>query len=324
MLTSADIKRLAAQSGFDLCGITTPEIIPEAVGKYRDWLSRGLHADMAWMAQHTERCVDPAQLMPDLRSIIMLGLNYYLPNSETVPEGFGRISCYARGRDYHKVIEHMTRDFIARIETAANREVIRTEAPTFKWWVDYGPLLERAYAVRAGLGFIGKNTMLINRQFGSWIFLSEVLTSIPLEPDQSWPGDHGKCGTCRRCIDSCPAGAIIEPGVIDSSRCFSYLTIEPRVTVPEDLAPRMGSNVFGCDICQEVCPHNRKRAVPASHRDLQPARGIGEFLDLDRILALRTEDEFLELTGGTALSRRKLEGIRHNAEIVRANRNKSR
>ena len=135
MLTSADITRLAARSGFDLCGITAPEVIPEAVAKYRDWLDRGLHAEMAWMAQHADRRADPTHLMPNIRSIIMLGVNYYLPNSETIPSGFGRISRYARGKDYHKMIERMTRDFIARIETAANREVISTAPPSFKWWV---------------------------------------------------------------------------------------------------------------------------------------------------------------------------------------------
>ena len=315
-ITSDDIKRLAREAGFDLCGITAPSTLPSVRRRYEDWLANGYHADMGWMAASRERRCDPTALMKDLRSIIMLGVNYYQENSEDVPEGHGRVSRYARGRDYHKVIGRMTKDFLRRIVNEVNREVVRKEQPDFKWWVDYGPMLERAWAEKAGLGYIGKNSMLINRQFGSWIFLSEVLTSLELKPDAMWAGEHGRCKSCRRCIDACPTGAIVDEGVIDSRRCLSYLTIEHRSEIPQGQAEKVTDQIFGCDICQEVCPHNQARSVPTKHEELTAERGVGEFLNAKDVLALQSREEFLELTAGTALTRPKLEGLQRNAKII--------
>ena len=215
----------------------------------------------------------------------------------------------------------MTESLIRRIRYEMNREVVRRPdtAGRFKWWVDYGPFLERAYAEKAGLGFIGKNGMLINRQFGSWIILAEIVTSLELEPDHVRPGDHGRCGTCRRCIDACPAGAIVDEKTIDSRRCLSYWTIERRSQIPDEFAGRMGNRIFGCDICQEVCPLNENAEEMTSHAALLPHSGPGEFIDAKQILNLRTKEEFLRLTAGTSLTRPKLEGLRRNAQIVLAN-----
>jgi len=321
MLTSTEIKRLVTDTGFDLCGVAPPDIIVPATERYRQWLRQGYHADMAWMAASQQRRLDPAQLMNDVQSVIMLGLNHYQPDSETVPTGHGRVSRYARGRDYHKVIGGMVKALLRRIEAAINRDAVLLSKPParFKWWVDYGPFLERAYAEQAGLGFIGKNSMLINRAFGSWIFLAEIVTSLPLEFDAAAPEEHGRCGECRECIDACPTGAIVGDGTIDARRCISYLTIERKGEIPADLAGAMGDLVFGCDICQAACPLNFKRSILTTRRDLLSGWGIGEFVDCTDVLNLESREAFLAFTAGTALTRPKLVGLQRNARIVLAN-----
>jgi epoxyqueuosine reductase len=319
MLSAKVIKSLADQAGFDLCGTTAPDVIPQARERLREWLNKGYQGEMAWIGEKFELRSNPRLLADDVRSVIMLGVNYYRPNSGPTPSGFGRVSRYARGRDYHKVIAGKARHFLTLIE----EHLKGITEPHFKWWVDFGPFLERSYAVRAGLGFIGKNSMLINREYGSWVFLAAIITDLELELDSTQAVHHGRCGSCRACIDACPTGAIVSDGVVDSRRCISYLTIERPSKISDELKPLMGDWVFGCDVCQEVCPHNG-RSLWTTHEDFHPGHGAGEFLDLQKILDMKTREEFLDLTAGTSLTRPRLENLQRNARIVLENQKRAR
>lgn len=337
-LNSKFVKELARAAGFELCGICSPQLPDDALEAYDRWLAEGHHGEMTWLMDSRDRRADPRQLLPNVKSVIMLGVNYYHPNSDdaprrcdgivdrrkppqqrTAPPGMGRISRYARGRDYHKVIGKMLKHLAHRLQQEA-----RTKSQArFFWWVDYGAFFERAFARKAGLGFLGRNSMLINRDYGSWLFLAELLTTIELEPDDPTRIDHGRCGHCRRCIDACPTGAIVRDGVVDSRRCISYLTIERPSEIPAGLRPDMSDLLFGCDICQQVCPYNAD-PPQTGHCELLPCAGVGEYLDCKSVIDLPDRDAFLRLTAGTPLTRPKLDGLKRNATIVLENQRRSR
>lgn len=313
MVTSVKIKDLAYKAGFDLCGIVSPEIIPEAKLRLESWLENEHHGEMNYMAKEPTRRSNPKEIMPQIKSIIMLGLNYFQSDSEDVPSSHGRVSKYARGKDYHNVIEKKTKLLINSIKA----EIPQATDDDFRWYVDYGPMLERAYAAKAGLGYIGKNSMLINKEFGSWVFLSEVLTTLELEPDNPYGVDHGDCGSCRMCIISCPTGAIVDECVVDARKCISYLTVERPSEIPEKLAGRMGDRILGCDVCQDVCPKNKK---PKQTTQLEFLRGgVGEFVNALQMLKINDYEDFLDFAAGTPLTRPKLEGLKRNASIVLEN-----
>jgi epoxyqueuosine reductase len=309
MLTSASVKNLARSVGFDLCGIADPQLPSRHSGRLDEWLGRGYQADMNWMQQTRQKRINPALCLPGVRSVIMLGVNYFQQNSESRSLR-GRVARYARGRDYHKVLARMIRHLIAKLE-----ELARPDKHRFFWYVDYGPLMERAFAEKAGMGFIGKNSMLITREFGSWIFLAEILTTVDLEADDPHAINHGRCGKCRLCIDACPTGAIVGDGLIDATRCISYLTVERPGKIDKELAQLLGNQAFGCDICQEICPHNC-RAKESCHHELLPPSGVGEWIDLKAILEMSSRREFLDLTAGTALTRPRLDGLQRTARNI--------
>jgi epoxyqueuosine reductase len=319
MLTSIIVKNFAKVVGFDLCGITAPDVIPEAREHLFRWLEKGYHGEMEWLASTKEKRVDPSKLLKNVRSIIMLGLNYYQPNSHQIPDGSGRVARYARGKDYHNVVGRMIKHLIFKLR----ENLGSTSSHEFYWWVDYGSFLEKAYARKAGLGFIGRNSLLINKHFGSWVFLAEILTTVKLEPDNPQTTSHDTCGECRLCIDACPTRAIVADGTIDTRHCLSYLTIENRSDIPDELTKQMDSLIFGCDICQEVCPYNDK-SILTRHKEFLPDKGVGEFLDTRQVLRLQNRNEFLTLTAGTPLTRTKLDGLQRNARIVLDNQVRTR
>ena len=312
---AALVKQLAWECGFELAGIASATPLAEAAW-YQEWVGRGYGGEMHYLAgQRAGVRTDPRRLLPTARSIICLGKLYNRP--EPYSTGFaepGRawISRYAWGEDYHRVLGKGVKRLAARLRETCGR--------LFDWkaCVDTSPLLERAYARRAGLGWIGKNSCLINQGMGSWFFLAELLVSLEIEPDQPPPD---RCGSCTRCIDACPTTAIISTGrtdgpayTLDSNRCISYLTIELRGDIPDESRPAMGRHVFGCDICQDVCPWNRKAPVTGD-----PAFRAVHFAPRLNTLEGLDADGFRRLFGGTTIVRTGPGGLRRNVAVALGN-----
>lgn len=299
-MSAEKIKQLALSSGFDLCGITSAELIPEARAHYRAWLEKGYQADMVYL-ESWERRTDPRLVVAHAESVIMLGINYF---SAQLPEAKEyRIARYARGRDYHKYIQKLLKQF---------HKILSLEFPEyqFRYFVDYGPFVERSYAEKAGLGFIGKNGLIITKEFGSYIFLAEIVTTMPLTQDT--PAKRS-CGTCTRCLDGCPTGALEKDNFLNAAKCISYQTIENKTdSIPEDIRKNMSGWVFGCDTCQEVCPFNNPlRIKETKHLELQPRYTSIEPSDP----ALTSDEAFLEKFQGTPLMRAKRRGLLRNIHL---------
>jgi epoxyqueuosine reductase len=247
----------ARRLGFELAGVTTPDPPPH-VGVFDAWLDAGRHGEMAYLASERsrQRRRDPRQVMPECRAILVLGMRYPAPSAlpPPGPAAHGRVAAYAWGEDYHDMLPERLQALAAFIEARVGSPV------PHRWYTDTGPLLERDLAQRAGLGWIGKNTCLINPQKGSYFLLAELLLGLELEPDLPFEAD--RCGMCTRCLEACPTGCILPDRTLDARRCLSYLTIELKGAIPEDLRPALGNWVFGCDICQQVCPWNLRFAGP--------------------------------------------------------------
>jgi epoxyqueuosine reductase len=262
---------------------------------------------MAWMARDPERRADPRRLLPGCRSVVAVAMNYG-PAAAERASGRAQVALYAQGRDYHKVLGRRLGDVAAWIED-------RTGQPA-RAFVDTGPVLERAWAERAGIGWIGKNANLLTRDLGSWLLLGEVLTAAEAEPD---PGPHvDHCGSCSACIEACPTGAIVAPGVVDSALCVSYWTIEHRGPIPAERRSGIGDWIFGCDDCQSACPWNESFArAPSPDPLARRADLLG--LDPEEVLTMG-EKAFRARFSGTAIMRAKWEGMRRNACVVLGNR----
>ncbi len=272
-----------------------------------EWLERGYHATMSWMARSPAKRADPSQVLPGCRSIISVGLNYYTGHRADERLGNGRIARYAWGTDYHRVLEDRLAQLEGRIARLAPGAVTRS-------YVDTGPLMEKAWAQQAGIGWIGKHTNLVSPEYGSWLLLGEILTTLDLDPDE--PGTD-LCGSCTLCIKACPTGALGEPYVLDARRCISYLTIEFRGSASEidpEIAARMGNHIFGCDDCLDVCPFNL-RAAATEEPAFQP-KPLSLSPGLDRIAAM-TESEFVTTFAGSAVRRAKRSGLQRNVAIAR-------
>jgi epoxyqueuosine reductase len=297
----------AKAAGFDKIGFA-PARLADSDEPLKEWLERGCHGEMAWMARASERRTDASRSLEGTLSVVCCGLNYYRGAPVEAPPGFGVVSSYAQGEDYHRVLEGKLREVAAFIEALAS-------VPT-RIYVDTGPLLEKSYAAAAGLGWIGKHSNLLSREGSSWFFLGEILVPLPLASSPPATLEPDRCGTCTRCLAACPTGAIVEPYVVDSRLCISYLTIELRGFVPRELRPLIGNRIYGCDDCQDVCPWNRfavKSAVP----EFLPREPLAS-MDLAGILRMSRED-FLEATRGSAIRRARYGGFLRNAAIALGN-----
>ncbi len=303
------VKALARASGFHLAGVTSAEPFSEAERIIAERTRAGLMDGLPWYSEaRARRGCHPAALLPGARSIIALGMSYHTPPPPRPAGGKmrGRVSRYAWGQDYHQLFERRVKGLVERL-----RELGGARS---KFYVDYGPMPDRAVAHRAGLGWFGKNTNLLVPGLGSWVFLAEVLTDLELEPD--WPL-RKSCGRCAACIPACPTNAIPAPYVIDNTRCISYHTIENRGPIPRDLRPLFGDWVFGCDICQDVCPVNHK-AAPAGDPAFAARSAEDAWPDLVALLEM-TEVEFEERFRGSPVRRAKRVGLQRNACVALGN-----
>ena len=302
---SAHIKTLALAQGFDACGIATAEPLTDDARRLERWLHKGLHGSMTYMERYFDQRINPQLLVPGAKSVITLLKNYFpnqLQNSDAP-----QVSKYAYGTDYHTVIRQQLNQFLAELR----QQFGHIEGRGF---VDSAPVLERAWAVKSGLGFVGKNGNLINKKTGSFFFIATLITDLPLTPDAPYTTDF--CGTCTRCIDACPTAAILPNKVIDGSRCISYFTIELKAQlIPETMQGQFSNWMFGCDTCQDVCPWNRF-SKPHSEPQFEPLPAILNFStsqweDL-------TEDRFNTIFGQSPLKRSKYAGIRRNLKFLKS------
>jgi epoxyqueuosine reductase len=304
----ARLKQKAHELGFELVGIAAAAPA-DGFDRLRSWLEQGFAGEMAYMERYAEARRDLASVLPEVRSVVMVGMNYHSPDEETEnpPRLAGRIARYARGEDYHDVFRRLLKQLL---------NWLQTEGPSChgRAVVDTAPLLERDFARRAGLGWFGKNTMLLNKRLGSYFLLGALLLDTELEADSTHEAAH--CGTCTACLDACPTQAFPQPGVLDSRRCISYLTIELKRTIPEPLRAPMGDWLFGCDVCQEVCPWNRK--APLTEGTTLQIRPDLVALDAAELLML-SEEQFRQRFRGTALTRPRRRGLLRNAAIVLGN-----
>jgi epoxyqueuosine reductase len=308
---SAAVKQRALALGFDLCGIAPAASHPE-LRFFAEWLDRGFAGEMQYLHRSADRRADVRAVLPSAQSVIVLGTIYNVDrpySTEVADADQASIARYAWGDDYHAVIGRRMVSLLAWMRDAAGAPFVA------RAYVDTGPIQERVYARHAGLGWIGKNTCLINPERGSWLFLSEILCSLALAPDA--PG-LDQCGTCTLCLEACPTGALVEPYVLDSRRCISYLTIELKGAIPEGQRPAIGRHAYGCDICQEVCPWNLTPTVGRSvASEWQPRPG----LDGPRLIDLwrRSDAGIRELLRGSAMKRAGVTRLRRNLAVAMAN-----
>ena len=317
MNLSERIKSRAGELGFDLVGIAPAGVAPHAQ-EYVDWVVSGMMGEMAYMARNPDRRSDLDRVLPGARSIVVVGLNYYtidLPDDLKHDPSRGLIARYAWSVDYHDVMA-------SRLEELAKD--VGEEAQT-KVYVDTGPVLERDWALTAGLGFIGKNTCLIHPRMGSWLFLGVIITDAdltltPMPSPRPSPnrGEGVGCGTCTHCLTACPTNAFPAPHILDARKCISYLTIELKGSIPEELRPLMGNRIFGCDICQDVCPWPTRFAAPTKERVLFPVavdRAAPKLIDLAQL----GEEDFKQRFAGTPLLRAKRRGLLRNVAVALGN-----
>jgi epoxyqueuosine reductase len=293
----------AKQVGFDFVGFATAESLDKESENLQEWLDKKFQAGMEYMERNFEKRKDVAQILPNAKSVISLGLNYYTPDSYSNDESSGKISRYAWGIDYHLIIWAMLDEL---------EEALKKIDPEFESisYVDTGPVMDKAWAVRAGIGWLGKHTNVINREIGSWFFIANIITNYEFEYSEQI---EDFCGSCTACLDACPTDAIVQEYVVDANKCISYLTIENKEKISEEFKGKFDNWIFGCDICQDVCPWNQKFPVESLIKDFKPQN---KQIELDEILQM-TESEFKEKFHASPVKRAKLSGLKRNALFLK-------
>lgn len=300
------IKQKAREIGFHKIGIVRAEPLNKEGERLKQWLAENYHGEMAWLEREPEKRSNPNLLFAEAKSIIVAAVNYFTPHEHEEGETKGKISRYAWGDDYHDVVREKLRELFDWIKS----EIPEAEG---KICVDTAPMMDKAWAVRAGLGWLGKHSNLITKDYGSWVFIGEILLNLELEYEKEIVSDH--CGTCTACLDACPTGAIIAPFVVDSRACLSYATIELRSPeLPAEITENLEGWLYGCDICQDVCPWNRFEK-PTGEARFEPRKGETS-ADLDEILSFEHE-KYVERFRRSAIKRTKLSGLQRNAKALK-------
>jgi epoxyqueuosine reductase len=308
MLTNDDVKLAAKEHGFDLVGFAKAEPLKEEYEHYVTWLEMGYQADMKYMEKNQGKRKDVREILSNAKSVISLGLNYYSPDSYSGDKANGKVSRYAWGKDYHLIIREKLFQMIEKLKEID----ISFEGVSY---VDTGPMMDKAWSVRAGIGWQGKHTNIINKEYGSWFFIANIITNSVFKYSKQV---EDFCGTCTACIDACPTKAL-EPYILDSNKCISYHTIENKGEIPVELKGRFDNWIFGCDICQDVCPWNIKFAQKTFVNEFNGQKERRE-PELNKILNM-TEGEFISLYSESAVKRTKLKGLRRNASfLIESNR----
>lgn len=302
----SEIKEFALSAGADLIGFAPAFVDEEGAEKLAEFVAQGRAGEMEYLKDFVKR-TRPDSILEGAKSVIVIAVNYFR-DGEATADGYGRVARYAYGRDYHKTVKGILKKIVGFIES-------KVPGAKCVMCVDSAPLMEKDYAVAAGLGFIGKNTTLIIPNRGSFVLLGEIVTDLELVHDEPV---LGSCGTCRRCIDACPTGALTGPCRMDARLCVSYLTVEYKGEIAAELTEKIGDRVFGCDVCQEVCPYNKVFSRPNTNTDFNGPIAGGS-IELEEILKMKDEDEFTRRFAGSPLMRAKLAGMKRNAGIVKNN-----
>lgn len=299
------IKQKAFEIGFHKIGIVPADALTHEKEHLEQWINSNHHAEMKWMEREPEKRANPTLLFPEAKTVIAVALNYYTPHNHEADQNKGKVSRYAWGDDYHDVMQGKLRELLNWL----NSKIPEAEG---KICCDIQPIMDKAWAVRSGLGWIGKHSNLITKDYGSWVFLGEILLNLELDYDNFIESDH--CGNCTACLDACPTNAIIEPYLVDSKRCLSYATIELRAPqLPDEIVNDLDGWLYGCDVCQDVCPWNRFQKETEEQRFEPRENNVSP--DLQKILSL-SHEEYIEKFRGSAMKRTKLSGLQRNAKAL--------